>query len=245
MKEKKIYKTNIELSKIELKEIDGKLANKIICDNHYSGTVAQGVQFHIGIFYENILYGVAQFGYGIRPKDTCKWVKDTTPNEYLELNRLWISDILGMNSESKAISLCLKYVKQRKVIFIKRPTNLAYSGTSSENSAMHSIKRYEKEFSKIDYIILFQVTSPFRKNSTIKKIINLSKKYPNDQIVTVSDRIVKKPNGVMYLTPKDTLFKKKNFSYKNFRPYLIKSKKESLDIDTYDDFKIAKKMIKA
>jgi CMP-N-acetylneuraminic acid synthetase len=154
----------------------------------------------------------------------------------------YLFENIVVSSDSKIVE---KYAKQRKVIFIKRPTNLAYSGTSSENSAMHSIKRYEKEFSKIDYIILFQVTSPFRKNSTIKKIINLSKKYPNDQIVTVSDRIVKKPNGVMYLTPKDTLFKKKNFSYKNFRPYLIKSKKESLDIDTYDDFKIAKKMIKA
>jgi len=108
------YQTNVDLSKIELREIEPKLANKIICDNHYSGTVAQGVQFNIGIFYESVLYGVAQFGYGIRPKDTCKWVKDTLSNEYLELNRLWLSDKLGMNSESKTISMCLKYVKQRK-----------------------------------------------------------------------------------------------------------------------------------
>ena len=78
----------------------------------------------------------------------------------------------------------------------------------------------------------------------LTSIIDLSKKYPNDQIVTVSDSITQKPNGVLYLTPKDTLFKKKSFSYKNFKPYLIKSKKESLDIDTYEDFKIAKKMIK-
>tara|TARA_B100001057_G_C22694371_1_gene889090 strand:- start:136 stop:747 length:612 start_codon:yes stop_codon:yes gene_type:complete len=155
--------------------------------------------------------------------------------------RYLFEDII-VSSDSKIVE---KYTKQRKVTFIKRPTNLALSRTSSEKSAIHSIKRYEKEFSKIDYIILFQVTSPFRKNSTIKEIIDLSKKYPNDQIVTVSDRITKKPNGVLYLTPRDTLFKKKNFSCKKFRPYLIKSKKESLDIDTYDDFKIAKKMIKA
>ena len=154
--------------------------------------------------------------------------------------RYLFEDII-VSSDSKTVE---KYTKQKKVTFIKRPTNLALSRTSSEKSAIHSIKRYEKEFSKIDYIILLQVTSPFRKNSTIKKIIDLSKKYPNDQIVTVSDRITKKPNGVLYLTPKDTLFKKKNFSCKNFRPYLIKSKKESLDIDTYEDFKIAKKMIK-
>ena len=154
--------------------------------------------------------------------------------------RSLFEDII-VSSDSKIVE---KYTKQRKVIFIKRPANLALSRTSSEKSAIHSIKRYEKKFSKIDYIILFQATSPFRKNSTIKKIIDLSKKYPNDQIVTVSDSITKKPNGVLYLTPKDTLFKKKNFSCKNFKPYLIKSKKESLDINTYEDFKIAKKMIK-
>tara|TARA_B100002019_G_C21126390_1_gene526027 strand:+ start:193 stop:804 length:612 start_codon:yes stop_codon:yes gene_type:complete len=154
--------------------------------------------------------------------------------------RSLFEDII-VSSDSKIVE---KYTKQRKVTFIKRPANLALSRTSSEKSAIHSIKRYEKKFSKIDYIILFQATSPFRKNSTIKKIIDLSKKYPNDQIVTVSDSITKKPNGVLYLTPKDTLFKKKNFSCKNFKPYLIKSKKESLDINTYEDFKIAKKMIK-
>jgi len=158
------------------------------------------------------------------------------------LNRIkYLFEDIIVSSDSEIIE---KYTKQKNVTFIKRPSNLALAETSSEESAIYSIKEYEKKFSKVDYIILLQVTSPFRKNSTIKKIIKLSKKYPRDQIVTVSDRIKKKPNGVLYLTPKSLLFKKKNFSYKNFRPYLIESKKEMLDIDTYDDFKIAKRMIR-
>ena len=161
-----------------------------------------------------------------------------TLDNLIKIKYLFENIIVSSDSE-----IVEKYAKRKNVVFIKRPKNLALSKTTSENSAIHALKRYEKKFSKIDYIILFQVTSPFRKNSTIKKIINLSKKYSNDQIVTVSDKIEKKPNGVFYLTPKDTLLKKKNFSYKNFRPYLIKSKKEILDIDTHDDFKIAKKMI--
>ena len=72
----------------------------------------------------------------------------------------------------------------------------------------------------------------------------LSKKYPKKQIVTVSSKLENKPNGVLYLTPKKNLFRTKNFSNKNFIPFLIKSKKETLDIDTYEDFKIAKEMIK-
>ena len=145
-----------------------------------------------------------------------------------------------VSSDSEVIE---KYAKKKNVTFIKRPKKLAASNTSSEKSAIHSIKKYENKFSKVDYIILFQVTSPFRKNSSIKKMINLSKKYPKDQIVSISDKTKQKPNGVLYLTPKKKLFKTENFSCKNFRPYLIKSKKETLDIDTYSDFKIAKKII--
>ncbi len=104
----------MDLNKIEIKEIPSKLANDLICKNHYSRTFARGVQFNIGIFYENELYGVAQFGYGIRPQKTCQWVSGTNPNEYLELNRLWLDDSLGKNSESRAISLCLKYIKKMK-----------------------------------------------------------------------------------------------------------------------------------
>lgn len=162
------YKSNIDLSKIQIKEIEPKLANKLICENHYSRTVAQGVQFHLGIFYENTLYGVAQFGYGIRPKDTCRWVKDTLPTEYLELNRLWISDELGFNSESKSISLCLKYVKNKrpelkwiisfadgmmgKVGTIYQATNFVYTGfrkdggiwMTKDGERLHSVSLWHK-----------------------------------------------------------------------------------------------------
>jgi hypothetical protein len=162
------YKTNIDLSQIEIKDIPAKLANDLICKNHYSKTVAQGVQFHIGIFYENTLYGVAQFGYGIRPKDTCKWVRGTKPNEYLELNRLWISDKLGMNSESKCISMCLKWIKRRKpetkwiisfadgmmgkVGIIYQATNFVYTGFRKDGGIwmtkggerLHSVSLWHK-----------------------------------------------------------------------------------------------------
>lgn len=161
-------KPNIDLSKIYITEVPPALANKMICDNHYSGTVAKGVEFHIGIFYEDNLYGIAQFGYGIRPKDTCKWVNNTLPNQYLELNRLWVDDALGMNSESKAISLCLKYVKQRKpdlkwvISFadgmmgkagtIYQATNFTYTGfrkdggiwMNKEGERLHSVSLWHK-----------------------------------------------------------------------------------------------------
>ena len=40
-------------------------------------------------------------------------VEGTGMNEYLELNRMWLDDRLGPNSESKAISYSLKYIRSK------------------------------------------------------------------------------------------------------------------------------------
>ena len=134
--------------------------------------------------------------------------------------------------------------KKKKFIFIKRPKKISLDNTTSGDTAIYAIRKYEKKFKiKTDYVILFQPTSPFRKNTTVKKIIKLSKKHSNNQIVTVSLKNKKKPNGVLYLTPRNILFKRKNFSYKNFKSVILKSKKETLDIDTIDDFNFAKKLL--
>jgi hypothetical protein len=139
----------MNIKDIYIKEIDSKLANRLIIENHYSGTVPKGVKFHLGIFIDEILYGVAQFGYGIRPKQSCKWVEGTNSDEYLELNRLWISDQLGKNAESNSISKALKYVKEKKpelkwiisfadgmmgkVGTIYQATNFIYTGYGIDN----------------------------------------------------------------------------------------------------------------
>jgi hypothetical protein len=158
----------MEINNIYIQPIQPKLANDLICKNHYSGTVAKGVVYHLGIFVEHRLLGVAQFGYGIRPKDTCKWVDGTNSDEYLELNRLWIGDELGANAESKSISLCLKWVKKNntkikwiisfadgmmgKVGTIYQATNFIYTGfrkdggiwMTKEGERLHSISLWHR-----------------------------------------------------------------------------------------------------
>ena len=144
-----------------------------------------------------------------------------------------------ISSDSDVIK---KITKKKNLLFLKRPAYLAKSKTSSESSALHAINFYQKKYNQVKYVILFQPTSPFRKNSTIKKILKLSLKHPNKQIVTVNSKI-SKPNGLIYLTPIKALKKYNSFSYKKFLPLITKSKKENLDIDTAYDFKIAKKYI--
>ena len=158
----------MDINKIYIKEVDSKLANRLIIQNHYSATTPKGVKFHLGIWIEDKLYGIAQFGYGIRPTITCNFVNGTTHKEYLELNRLWISDELGANAESKSISLCLKWVKEKcpqlkwiisfadgmmgKVGTIYQATNFVYTGyadyggmfLTKDGRRMHKISLWHK-----------------------------------------------------------------------------------------------------
>jgi CMP-N-acetylneuraminic acid synthetase len=144
-----------------------------------------------------------------------------------------------VSSDSKKIE---KISKKEKVLFIKRPKYLSNSSATSEKSTLHLIKIYQKKYAKINYVILCQPTSPLRRNVTIKKVINLSKNFPKKQIVGVD--LKKKPNGVIYLSPVKMLEKGASFSARGFIPFVIKSKKESIDIDTKEDFLNAKKYLK-
>jgi CMP-N,N'-diacetyllegionaminic acid synthase len=149
------------------------------------------------------------------------------------------SDIL-VSSDCPRIK---KITKDHNLLFLQRPKKLSGDKISSEKSALHALNYYIKNYKKIDYIALFQVTSPLRKNSTIYKAIKLSKKCPDKQIVAVNKKTLK-PNGVIYITPNCFLTKKYSFSEKKFVPLKIQSKKESLDIDTVKDFRLAKKYFK-
>jgi len=97
---------------MKVRSIGRTLANEIIKKNHYSGTVALGTKVSLGIYVDEILYGVMQLGKGVNPSGTAKSVEGSKNDQYLELNRLWISDELGYNSESKAIGLMFKWLKK-------------------------------------------------------------------------------------------------------------------------------------
>ena len=106
-------KNYTDFSNITIDLIDPFLANNIIENNHYSGTSVKGVAYHIGVFHNGHIKGVVQYGFGIKPQQTCKWVLDTEKDEFLELNRLWLDDSLGFNSESYVISKTLKFIKKK------------------------------------------------------------------------------------------------------------------------------------
>ena len=129
--------------------------------------------------------------------------------------------------------------------------------TSSANVALHFLKWYEKKYTKPDGLLLLQPTSPFRKKSSIKKAIKFFKNNKNRTVVSFSPIIKEKSlekarnfkkklkiNGSIYLISPKNLKKHKSFTKPSVLPLIQNSLKESVDIDTYDDWKIAKKLKK-
>jgi hypothetical protein len=96
-----------------VKEIDRDTANRIIRTNHYSRKVYSATYINLGIFINDSLVGVLQYGYAMNPASMASVVKDTKIDEYLELNRMWLDDIAPRNSESMAISYSIKYIKRK------------------------------------------------------------------------------------------------------------------------------------
>jgi len=139
----------------------------------------------------------------------------------------------------------------------KRPKYLSGDKTSSANVALHFLKWYEKKYTKPDGLLLLQPTSPFRKKSSIKKAIKFFKNNKNRTVVSFSPIIKEKSlekarnfkkklkiNGSIYLISPKNLKKHKSFTKPSVLPLIQNSLKESVDIDTYDDWKIAKKLKK-
>ena len=95
-----------------LKPIDARRANAVVRRLHYSGKVDTRSQLHIGVYLDGQLEGALQFGPSIDKRKTIGLVSGTGWNEYLELNRLALSDRLPRNSESRAIAVTMRLLRK-------------------------------------------------------------------------------------------------------------------------------------
>ena len=119
-----IYKEQLELfgqrevigfgeDSFNVREVDRNLANEIIIKNHYSHKYYNATYIHLGVFIDNELIGILQYGYAMNPASQASVVANTEIDEYLELNRMWLDDKAGKNSESKAIAYSIRYIKRK------------------------------------------------------------------------------------------------------------------------------------
>lgn len=97
---------------LRVSAISAKDANAFVREHHYSGKVDTRSQVHLGVFWNDRLEGCLQFGPSIDKTKTIGLVADTAWNGFLELNRLAFSDRLPKNSESRAISVCMRLMRK-------------------------------------------------------------------------------------------------------------------------------------
>ena len=98
---------------VAVREIERERANAIIIKNHYSHKVYNASYIHLGVFVDNNLVGVLQYGSAMNPASGNSVVEGTQIENFLELNRMWIDDSAGNTSESQAISCSIRYIKHR------------------------------------------------------------------------------------------------------------------------------------
>jgi hypothetical protein len=97
---------------IRIESIDSHSARKIIARYHYSGKSTQNSQIHFGVFIDGILEGALQFGPSIDKRRMAQSL-GCGFNETLELNRMAFGPMLPKNSESRALSICLRILRKR------------------------------------------------------------------------------------------------------------------------------------
>jgi hypothetical protein len=95
-----MFATTPDFTTLRVALVDKATAREMIVANHYSHKWSSlfGV-VNIGIFRGETMLGVAVYGYPMNPSS---WgaVTDLAPEKCLELNRLWIDDELGTNTET-------------------------------------------------------------------------------------------------------------------------------------------------
>lgn len=110
-----IYKSTKNNGNLYIKEVSVDLAKEMCIKNHYSrkwNTIFG--KLNIGIFQDDNpeCLGVAVFGHLMNPSSYKTIANDIERDSILELNRLWLDDVLGHNAETTFLAMCFKHIKK-------------------------------------------------------------------------------------------------------------------------------------
>ncbi len=178
-----------------------------------------------------------------------------------------IKDIVLSTDDKKIIN---ENKNSKKIKIFERPNKLRGKNVKTISVILDILKKYEKKFNKVDTILLFQATSPFRSKNKInfalkkfkhfkmkKSIVSVSSLKKNNckRKFIIKDNMLletKKKNnmkkyvinGNFYIANKIFLKKYRTFFWnKKTHPIILKGEKYRVDIDTKKDFIFAKNFI--
>ena len=117
-----LRKTMKNNGEIIVKPIDKELAKQMCVENHYSHKWGASFgRYNFGIFKADKpdkCLGCAVFGAMMNPQSYKSINSMATYENLIELNRLWVDDCLGKNTETVFLSLCFKWFKHNSPVKI-------------------------------------------------------------------------------------------------------------------------------
>ena len=185
-----------------------------------------------------------------------------------KLKEVKIFDKIHISTES----LVIKKLSEKNGIKFDflRPKNLSKDNIPISKVVKYTLKKYKKLGKTFDEVWIFYVTNPFLKKSHIKNAYKIYKRnkgkvsvmsvsnynYPIQWALTVNKKNYLTPinfknskinKNKVYCEAGMFVIYQKNFLNKNanikYKPYIIPIW-DTIDIDTIDDFKLAKKLLK-
>ncbi len=175
----------------------------------------------------------------------------------------YIDRIVVTSDNDEIISVAKEYNAET----IKRPPELAQDNSKMDGAIKHVLTSYqEKENYFPDYIVLLQPTSPLRTentvNSAIESFVEKNQEYDSlTSLISLGGKIGKiqenrynsmqeigrqrqeiepyyKECGTVFIFKPELILADKFFGERVF-PFIIKSGREALDIDTYEDLDLS------
>ncbi len=98
------------LHRIQVSPIPTIVARTILEKHHYLHSIPGGTMLAFGVFLDQELLGALTFGAG--PAQAYRLVDGARPDDCMTLSRLWLSDQLPVNSESRVIGIVLRNLKK-------------------------------------------------------------------------------------------------------------------------------------
>lgn len=98
-----------ELKQLRIKPIDNRAARRILDKRHPLGAGAP-FRFALGVEWQGYIEGVLSFGGPTVNTAVTRW--GLAQHEALELRKMWCSDKLPRNSESRILAIALKLIRR-------------------------------------------------------------------------------------------------------------------------------------
>jgi len=178
------------LHRLLVKPIDIGVAKKLVKLYHYLHSLPGGTQLAFGVFVQQMLMGVITFGCG--PSQVYRLVHGAIPENCAVLTRLWLSDELPTNSESKVIGYSLRALRkytdikfivsyadpaQRHIGTIYQATNWIYTGLSQATPLYDLGDGVPRHSRTLSQIYGTHSLKHFRKHGTDVKLVPQAQKH--------------------------------------------------------------------